>query len=544
MVVSASVSTTGAVKRPSSALQDDCAGWESAPPMAMQMRTSFNLPFTHYALIYMDNMGKLKVSESASIRDQHDTLFTPDVREKFLEILGPKIGYHKPLIRRPSGVGAYPYGYGHPEDFSRQVKRRKASIQDPALDMHFSSQYSDSVEEFPQYPSTNMVGLEIGDTEKVLEYYENALKHFQQLNCRQIAKAFIKFIEPRKQVKHPYNGGKPRAGAASGEKGDPEKTKPEWWPAGVVHKEPDHLRKEQRIRLLIHIVRKLGKFGITPDKLQEVAYDSKRQLRPTTKIEVLDEIFKVRRMEERYERGEIDATTMVYVVNRDANQKGDKDSDSVSEAEQKADAEEVEEVDEGFLTPASSAQHTQTPFASVDMSMGASRPMHISSDRDQLFALPESLSFEEQPRTERTYYPATSDYSDDYGHGLLKTPVTSTMVSPSDQTGSFEYLPPVPFTASTTAEQMSGQRPAAMPMQHSISHYDSWTPTFRQNVFHPMDYGTAPNQTLPQPAVSYPMSMPPASHPDMPHGLPDPMDHKPAVFRPGPMMVPHHTATA
>jgi hypothetical protein len=67
--------------------------------MAMQMRTSFNLPFTHYALIYMDNMGKLKVSESASIRDQHDTLFTPDVREKFLEILGPKIGYHKPLIR-------------------------------------------------------------------------------------------------------------------------------------------------------------------------------------------------------------------------------------------------------------------------------------------------------------------------------------------------------------------------------------------------------------------------------------------------------------
>ncbi|KAL4890364.1 hypothetical protein BDV59DRAFT_97272 [Aspergillus ambiguus] len=543
MVVSASVSGTGAVKRPSSSLQDDCTSWESAPPMAMPMRTPFSLPFAHYALIYMDNMGKLKVSESPSIREQHDTLFTPDVREKFLEILGPKIGYHKPMLRRFSGAGSS-YGYAHPDDFSRQVKRRKASVQDPALEMHFSGQYSDSIEEFTQYPSTNMVGLEIGDTEKVLEYYENALKHFQQLNCRQIAKAFIKFIEPRKQVKHPYNGGKPRAGAASGEKGDPEKTKPEWWPAGVVHKEPDHLRKEQRIRLLIHIVRKLGRFGITPDKLQEVAYDSKRQLRPTTKIEVLDEIFKVRRMEERYERGEIDASTLVYVANRDASQKGDKDSDSVSEPEQKVDAEEAEDLDEGFLTPASSAQPTQTSFTSVDMTLGGpSRPLHLNGDRDPLFPLPETLSFDEQPRPDRSYYPVTSEYSEDYAHGMLKTPVTSAMVSPNDQSGAFDYLGSAPFTSSTTAEQMSSQRSAAMPMQHSVSHYDSWAPSFRQNVFNPMEYGTAPNQTLSQPAVSYQMPIPSASHaPDMPHGMPEPMNHK--AFRPGSLMAPHHTATA
>lgn len=136
-------------------------------------------------------------------------------------------------------MGASLYGYPRPEDYSRHVKRRKASFQEHAIEPHFP----EPVEEVPA--STSMVGIEIGDTEKILEYYENALKHFQQLNCRQIAKAFIKFIEPRKQVKHPYNGGKPRAGAASGEKGDPEKTKPEWWPAGVVHKEPDHLRKER-----------------------------------------------------------------------------------------------------------------------------------------------------------------------------------------------------------------------------------------------------------------------------------------------------------
>lgn len=131
------------------------------------------------------------------------------------------------------------YGFGSPEEYgwqSRHVRPRRASG-----DMHFH----ESAAQMPTPANTdNMVALEIGDTEKVLAYYETALKHFQQINCRQIAKAFIKFIEPRKQVNHPYNGGKPPAGALPGQKGDPERTKPKWWPAGVQHKEPDHLKKE------------------------------------------------------------------------------------------------------------------------------------------------------------------------------------------------------------------------------------------------------------------------------------------------------------
>jgi hypothetical protein len=87
------------------------------------------------------------------------------------------------------------------------------------------------------------IPLEIGDSKKLLVFYETAFQALQQLNCRQIAKVFIRVIEPRKQVKHPYNGGKPPPGSAPGEKGDPEKTKPDWWPKGVTHKEPDHLKK-------------------------------------------------------------------------------------------------------------------------------------------------------------------------------------------------------------------------------------------------------------------------------------------------------------
>ena len=199
---------------------------------------------------------------------------------------------------------------------SRQVRRRRAShdvldepCQEPAA-------------ETPPLP-TDMVGIKIGDTEKILAYYEAALKHFQQINCRQIAKAFIKFIEPRKQVKHPYNGGKPPVGAPPGRKGDPEKTKPDWWPAGVQHKEPDHLKKEgefvlegkkvfqrltrgiERLQLLIHIMRKLERYNVTSEKLKEVAQDSKRSLRDPEKLEEMEEMLKVRRLEERFERGEV-----------------------------------------------------------------------------------------------------------------------------------------------------------------------------------------------------------------------------------------------
>lgn len=61
----------------------------------------------------------------------------------------------------------------------------------------------------------------------------------------------------------------------------------------------------ERVALLVHILRKLDSCGITPEKLQEVAHDARRQLKPPEKIEIFDEIFRVRRMEQRYERGEI-----------------------------------------------------------------------------------------------------------------------------------------------------------------------------------------------------------------------------------------------
>ena len=61
----------------------------------------------------------------------------------------------------------------------------------------------------------------------------------------------------------------------------------------------------ERVELLVHIVRRLGRIGVTADKLLDIAFDCRRQLKEQEKFSIIEEIFKVRRLEERYERGEV-----------------------------------------------------------------------------------------------------------------------------------------------------------------------------------------------------------------------------------------------
>lgn len=83
--------------------------------------------------------------------------------------------------------------------------------------------------------------LQVGNRDLLRRYYEKAFEDFQQLNCRTIAKSYIKVIEPRKQTHYPYNGRKLISGVL--QRVDPELTKPIWWPVGALHREPDHLLK-------------------------------------------------------------------------------------------------------------------------------------------------------------------------------------------------------------------------------------------------------------------------------------------------------------
>jgi len=87
--------------------------------------------------------------------------------------------------------------------------------------------------------SEKIVILRIGDIKACEEHFHLAFQAIQQIDCRFLAKRWIKTIEPKKQVNHPYNGGKdlPK---------DPERTKPKWWPTNVTHKEPDHINKSSK----------------------------------------------------------------------------------------------------------------------------------------------------------------------------------------------------------------------------------------------------------------------------------------------------------
>ena len=78
-------------------------------------------------------------------------------------------------------------------------------------------------------PVQMYVQLTIGNDAAVKELYESRFQQLQQLGCKIVAKAWIKRIHPRKQTKHPYRGGLPKA--------------PPWWPEGIKHREPDHLLK-------------------------------------------------------------------------------------------------------------------------------------------------------------------------------------------------------------------------------------------------------------------------------------------------------------
>lgn len=89
--------------------------------------------------------------------------------------------------------------------------------------------------------SHQKVSISVKDRDLLRHYYEKIFQNLQQTNCRVLAKAYVKLVEPRKQVNYPYNGRKIIAGRT--QQLSPEATKPPWWPSGVSHREPDHLPK-------------------------------------------------------------------------------------------------------------------------------------------------------------------------------------------------------------------------------------------------------------------------------------------------------------
>jgi Protein of unknown function (DUF2841) len=140
----------------------------------------------------------------------------------------------------------------------RPKKRLRASSEDGASWLQDDSKShvsegSDSIGAVEN--QTQLIPIEIGDSEKLKEYLFDAFTSFQQINCRTLCKSWIRTIEPKKQVNHPYNGNLkvkggqkfPSNDLSAQKDSDPEETKPKWWPSKeeCPHKEPDHIKKER-----------------------------------------------------------------------------------------------------------------------------------------------------------------------------------------------------------------------------------------------------------------------------------------------------------
>ncbi|KAJ5743348.1 hypothetical protein N7533_010450 [Penicillium manginii] len=240
------------------------------------------------------------------------TVFTrPDVTEQFMNIVPPS-PQAMPFLASPTQAPLLPWGIqpspawvdngqARPAKimfFKWQSNQHRRKRQCPTARDHLSSSSCAS----PSAPLGTV--LQISDRKILRQYYKRAFEDFQQLNCRSIAKSYIKLIEPRKQIHFPYNGRRVISGVS--QKTDPELTKPGWWPEGVKHKEPDHLLKRDRLELLVHILCDLKEcHGITAEKLCEAGQDVRHQITPPNKLDILDEIYFVRQMEERFIDGKI-----------------------------------------------------------------------------------------------------------------------------------------------------------------------------------------------------------------------------------------------
>ncbi|KAL1991606.1 hypothetical protein VTN49DRAFT_4914 [Thermomyces lanuginosus] len=286
----------------------------------------------HFAMIYVNQNGEVEVEVSPTIRSSGVEVLTQDCRDRFMKAaaLSGASGFNG-TMPAPGGSGnslssplpLQPFRL-HDGVFWNNSGVSLNSLVPYHIPMHQSKRQrrngkcagmnGDASSPTTIAPPASWTAMRVGDERRMKKYYERAFEVFQQLNCRVIAKAYIRMVEPRKQVHHPYNGRLPGGGNAP-EQLDPEATKPPWWPAGVTHREPDHLLKEERIRLLIHILRELREsHQITAEKLHEAALDVRRQITPPERWLILDEIHRIRLMEEKYQRGEIPGDTVIRVT--------------------------------------------------------------------------------------------------------------------------------------------------------------------------------------------------------------------------------------
>ncbi|KAJ5087049.1 hypothetical protein NUU61_008356 [Penicillium alfredii] len=393
----------------------------------MSHRRNIELAYPHYALIYIDADGNLRHQSSQSIADSYQTIVSPSVTDAFLRAVARSRETHLSQYHvQPSApMTPSPVTSAHshlpsqiiPRPRSEMSLGREGPIHAPVslgtpfqLTMrpmpqeatgawHRDSSHSKKKKVWNEDLDTaahQRVRLSLGDEELLRLYYEKAFENLQQTNCRVLAKAYVKLVEPRKQVNYPYNGRKIVSGRTR--QLAPDATKPPWWPSGVSHREPDHLPKVERIRLLVHIVRELRtRYGVTVKRLKEADQPIRRQISPPERLQILDEVYQVREAEEKILEGATEGQQAVWI--------------SRANLPDKMTAMTSPEERSGNSTPTEPASVRNTdPHSSGDAS--------ATNTSQTLFAPVRDGSASSSPNNTQSIAPSLADYTEQNMHDL------------------------------------------------------------------------------------------------------------------------------
>ncbi|EED19716.1 kinesin, putative [Talaromyces stipitatus ATCC 10500] len=453
---------------------------------------------TRWAIMYVDRSGNVR-----EMSNLYTSVFDSRARDAFAFAQGLLPNRQDSL---PSPHTAYRPGHRRQSSCARQSKRQRAEFSEEPLSVEVVEAF-----ENPE----NQVLLEIGDTKKVTAFYTTAFTRLQQINCRLLAKNFIKIIEPRKQVRHPYNGGR-KSGGAPGEKGDPEDTKPDWWPRNIIHKEPDHLKKNYRVKLLVHLVQNLFPIGITVDLLEEAVGDTRRHLVPEEKAEekaaMLEEIIRVRKSEERYLSNKIDGTTQVYVTDYDRDRRGEPESDDEGETSK-------------VIPPPASAgsspqiQHLEASQGPLDV---ASMPQYVSPlETTSSFQMPAELGFTIPGQRTQEFVSTQSEF----GHlNFANTLITGPLPTPTHN----QFMDHSQFAEISPTNHLLAVSPAHAQANPSAS-FPVWSSASQQNIYSPVDYSNKAGRQMP-PHMVYSSYRPYSSLQDVPQTISVPEFSRPPDY--------------
>lgn len=214
---------------------------------------------SHYAIIYVDIEGHIHQRVSPSLAGFENSIFTSRTTAAFIEAVKPR------LEGKTSDFHGEFHGLSPTSSISTLetcgqniAQRQSKNDEDVYTPVPLAAKQLATISDTKWLNRGNLTSINrpqlsnrhiysqsdttwLYDETRLYLYYKSAFERFNQVNCRILAKAFIKLVEPRKQIKFPYNGRVYVAGVLN--ELSPELTKPPWWPMGVRHREPDHLLK-------------------------------------------------------------------------------------------------------------------------------------------------------------------------------------------------------------------------------------------------------------------------------------------------------------